>query len=125
MEHQEKYNFTWHSYSDHLRVMLQEMMTSGDFADVTLVFDDKIKIRVHKNILAACSPVFRDIFQIENSSIIFLKGINSSEMESILEFSYLGEATSFQEQIENLLTIFYLSFIIYNLMKYVSSHQTF
>ena len=100
-------------------------MTSGDFADVTLVFDDKIKIRVHKNILAACSPVFRDIFQIENSSIIFLKGINSSEMESILEFSYLGEATSFQEQIENLLTIFYLSFIIYNLMKYVSSHQTF
>ena len=105
MEHQEKYNFTWHSYSDHLRVMMKEMMTSGDFADVTLVCDDKIKIRVHKNILAACSPVFKDIFQIENSSIIYLKGINSSEMESILEFIYLGEATAYQEQIENILDV--------------------
>ena len=105
MEHQEKYNFTWHSYSDHLRVMMQEMMTSGDFADVTLVFDDKIKIRVHKNILAAFSPVFKDIFQIENSSIIYLKGINSSEMENILEFIYLGEAAANQEQIEHILDI--------------------
>ena len=84
---------------------MKEMMTSGDFADVTLVFDDKIKIRVHKNILAAFSPVFKDIFQIENSSIIYLKGINSSEMENILEFIYLGEAAANQEQIEHILDI--------------------
>ena len=105
MQQMEKYNLTWHTYSDHLRDMMKEMMTSGDFADVTLVFDDKIKIKVHKNILAACSPVFKDIFQIENSSIIYLKGINSSEMESILEFIYLGEATAYQEQIENILDV--------------------
>ena len=103
MQHQEKYNFTWHTYSDHLRVMMKEMMTSGDFTDVTLVCDDKKKIRAHRNILAACSPVFKEIFQIENSSVIFLKGVNFSEMESILQFIYLGEATFFEERMNHFL----------------------
>ena len=89
MQHQEKYNLTWHTYSDHLRGMMKEMMTSGDFADVTLVCDDKKKIRAHRNILAACSPVFKDILLIENSSVVYLKGVDSSKMESILQFIYL------------------------------------
>ena len=40
MQHQEKYTFTWQSYSDHLREALKEMMTSSEFADVTLVTDE-------------------------------------------------------------------------------------
>ena len=38
---QEKYNLNWHTYSDHLREMLQEMMKSDQLTDVTLVCDDK------------------------------------------------------------------------------------
>ena len=101
MEHPEKYSLTWHTYSDHMKVMMKEMMTSGDFADVTLVCDDKKHIRAHKNILAACSSVFKDILQVENSSVIYLKGVNFSDMESILEYIYLGEATVDQAQIEH------------------------
>ena len=41
MQHQEKYTLQWNSYSDHLRKVLIEMMTSSEFADVTLVTDDK------------------------------------------------------------------------------------
>ena len=56
MLHQEKYTLTWHSsYSDHLKEVLKEMMTSRQFADVTLVTDDKQLIRAHRNILSACS----------------------------------------------------------------------
>ena len=80
-------------------------MTSWDFADVTLVCDDKKKIRAHRNILAACSPVFKDILQIENSSIIYLKGINLSEMEAILQFMYLGEATFLKEKMNLFLDV--------------------
>ena len=101
MDHHEKYSLTWHTYSDHMKVMMKEMMTSGDFADVTLVCDDKKHIRVHKNILAACSSVFKDILQVENSSVIFLKGVKFSEMQSILGYIYLGEATVDQAQIEH------------------------
>jgi len=77
---------------------MKEMMTSGDFADVTLVCDDKRQVRAHRNVLAASSPVFKDILKIEKSSVIFLKGVEFSEMESILQFIYLGEATFFEER---------------------------
>ena len=60
---QEKYSLTWHTYSDYLRGMMQEMMTSENFADVTLVCDDKKTVRAHRNILSACSPVFKNILQ--------------------------------------------------------------
>ena len=39
--HKEKYNINWHTYSDHLKEMLHEMMKSNELADVTLVCDDK------------------------------------------------------------------------------------
>ena len=47
------YTFHWHAYSDHLRDALREMMTSSEFADVTLVTDDKKQVRAHRNILSA------------------------------------------------------------------------
>ena len=55
--HLEKYTLTWNAYSDHLRDMLKEMMMNEEFADVTLVTEDKKHIKAHKNILSACSPV--------------------------------------------------------------------
>ena len=102
---QEKYSLTWPSYSDQMKVMMKELMTCGDFADITLVCDDKQQIRAHKNILAACSPVFKDILQIENSSVIYLKGVYWPEMESILEFIYLGEAVICKERMNYFLDV--------------------
>ena len=69
---------------------MKEMM-NDDFADVTLVCEDRKYIRAHKNILSACSPVFKDIVKLEQSSkpIIYLRGINFSELESIMQFIYL------------------------------------
>ena len=37
---QEKFNLTWHTYTDHLREMLHNMMSSEEFTDVTLVSED-------------------------------------------------------------------------------------
>merc|ERR1712218_348558 len=74
-------------------------MTSSQFADVTLVTDDKQLIRAHRNILGACSPVFKNILNLDSSianPVIYLRGIQSSEMESIMQFIYQGK-TSFNE----------------------------
>ena len=65
---QEMYTFHWHSYSDHLREVLREMMTSSEFADVTLVTDDKQQIRAHRSILSACSQVFENILQLDTNN---------------------------------------------------------
>ena len=108
MHHQDKYNLKWHSYSDHLREALKEMMTSNVFADVTLVTDDKQKIRAHRNILSACSPVFKNILQLDSNTanpIVYLRGIQHSEMESIMQFIYLGEAMFYKARMHDFLMV--------------------
>ena len=102
----EKHTLTWHTYPDHLRGMMREMMTSKDFADVTLVTNDKKTLKAHRNILSACSPFFKDILQMSiqsNHPMIYLKGIQFSEIESILQFMYLGEAKFYEERMNEFL----------------------
>ena len=88
-------------YSDHLRKMLNDMMTSSEFADVTHVTDDKLQIRAHRSILSACCPVFKNILQLDSNivhPIIYLRGIQYSEMEPILQFIYQGKARFCEER---------------------------
>ena len=108
MQHQEKYTFQWNSYSDRLRKVLREMMTSSEFADVTLVTDDKQQIRAHWNNFSACCPVFKSILQIDSKNanpVIYLRGIQYSEMESIMQFIYLGKARLYEERMSEFLTV--------------------
>ena len=77
---QEKYSFSWKAYSEHQRDMMKELI-HDDYADVTLVSEDRKHIRAHKNILSACSPVFKDILKLEQSAkqIIYLRvGVNNA-----------------------------------------------
>ena len=108
MQQQEKYTLAWRSYSDHLREALGDMMSSNEFADVTLVTDDKQQIRAHRNILSACSPVFKNILQIHSNitnPVIYLRGIQHFEMESIMQFMYLGEAKFYEERMSEFLMV--------------------
>ena len=105
--HQEKYNITWHTYSDHLKNMMKTLMMNEDYSDVTLVTEDKKHIRANINILSACSPVFRNTLKKEKgiSPIMYLRGIQHSEMESIMQFIYLGEATFYEEKREEFFAV--------------------
>ena len=103
----DKLNLDWNTYSDHLREMLHEMMKSKELTDVTLVCDDKIQLKAHKIVLSACSSVFKSIINDlpQNSSVIYLRGIQHQEMESILEFIYLGAATFSVERMGEFLEV--------------------
>ena len=102
---QVKYNLDWDSHSDYLRNMLHEMRKKDDMTDVTLVCDDKKQIKAHKIILSACSSVFKNIIGEHTFPIIYLRGIQQQEIESILEFMYLGEATLSQSRMDEFLKI--------------------
>ena len=104
---QEKYSLRWHNYSDHLKSMMKELMMNEHFSDVTLVTDDKKQIKANINVLSACSPVFKDILKKEKNSyqILYLRGIQFVEIESIIEFIYLGEATFYEERINEFLAV--------------------
>ena len=102
-----KYNLNWDAYSDHLREKLNEMLKTNELTDVTLVCDDKKQFKAHRIILSACSEVFKSIIHPLplNSSVIYLKGIQHQEMQSILEFLYLGEATLDEERMTEFLNV--------------------
>ena len=102
-----KYEFTWHSHTNHLRKMMENMLQSSEWSDVTLICEDKNQMKAHKNILSSASDFFRDMFQLDQNptTIIYLKGIKSTEMESILQYMYLGEAIVYEETINSLLSV--------------------
>ena len=104
---QEKYSLTWRHHSEHLKSMMKELMGNVDLSDVTLVTEDKKHIKANISILSACSPVFKDILKKEKGSspIIYLRGVQYSEMESIIQFIYLGEATFYEERMDEFLAV--------------------
>ena len=88
----------WDSHTDHVKSLLQDLMITNNFADVTLVCEDLIMLRAHRNILSAGSQVLRDIFLFEDKnqlggkqSVIHLRGVKHAVMQAILEYIYLGE----------------------------------
>ena len=68
---------------------------------------DKRQFKAHRIVLSACSSVFKSIINDlpHNNSVIYLKGIQYQEMESILEFMYLGVATFHQERMNEFLNV--------------------
>ena len=105
--HKENYSLKWHAYSDHLRRIMKELMIDEDFSDVTLITEDKKQIKANINILSACSPIFKDILKKEKNTntIMYLRGVQYSEMESIIHFIYLGEATLSEQRIDEFLAL--------------------
>ena len=88
-------NISLHGYSNHFREIMHGMIKNSDLTDVTLVCDDQKLLMAHTVVLSASSPVFQNIISnlSQNHSMIYLRGIQHEEMESILEFMYLGQPT--------------------------------
>ena len=68
-----------------------ELLKSSEFSDVTIVSDDQKIFKGHRNILSGFSPVLKKLFKIDTnnqSPLLYLNGINSSELNAIMEFIY-------------------------------------
>ena len=90
--------------------VLYELFESKNYSDVTLICDDKISINAHRNILGSYSPVFKNILDQENkfavkTGSVFLHGVASNEMLSVLEFIYLGETNCKLSKVNDLLEL--------------------
>ena len=103
----EKYILNWSTFSDHLIEMLYQMKKSKELTDVTIVCDDMKQFHAHKTVLSACSSVFKNVFNTipDQNTVIYLNGVKHQEMESILDFMYLGETAIDQNRINEFLNI--------------------
>ena len=102
----DKFNLIWHAFKPHGRDLLKNLIVTQEFADVTLVSEDQHQYNVHKLILSAYSTVFKNILNSNPvSTSIYLMGVHHDELESILKFIYLGEATFHQKRVNELLNL--------------------
>ena len=90
----EMISFKWKYFNPNLSSSLSDLFTEISYSDVTLVSDDKIPFLAHKYVLSASSPVLKNILLDNPHShpLICLRGVNHQELESILQFIYLGSS---------------------------------
>ena len=84
----------------------QELRSDGELLDVTLACDEG-QLQAHRVVLSACSSVFREILGKNKHPhpYIYLRGVNFTEMASIINFMYQGEVNVGQEKLNSFLLV--------------------
>ena len=105
--YQDKITLNWRFFITNLSDSLSNGFKENSYADVTLVSDDKIPFQAHKYVLSASSPVLKTILLDNHQShpLIYLRGVKQQELESILQFIYLGEATFYNNDINRFIQV--------------------
>ena len=77
------------------RELLKNLLVTGVYSDIILVSDDLVPFKAHKLVICSQCTVFKDIVNAlpENNSVVFLRGINSKEMNQLLQYLYIGQVT--------------------------------
>ena len=92
---EESFFLTKNNYEDSTKTIFKTLLKDVEFTDVTLALSDEKQVKGHKAILGASSSFFRKIFQQNAASnlVLYLKGVKSKDMNSIMEFMYLGQTS--------------------------------
>ena len=99
----ENFNFTWREFNENSSSTIRKLFEDKQFSDVTILSEDGEEMKLHRAILASSSAFFRNVLSKINQSdpLIFLKGIQSKELLSIVRFMYLGQAEVAQEDLKS------------------------
>ena len=92
----EIYTLHWKLFYEGLTGAFRDLRKETDFNDITVMFDDEKFIDTNKTILAACSPVLRNIIKRcsrrqQSHQLLYLSGFSSHLVELIIEFMFHGE----------------------------------
>ena len=101
----EKFSLKWNDYQSNWNKSLHELRKDTDFADVTLISDDKVKFSAHRILLSSCSKLFKFILKgnVHGNSLLYLNGVNALNLGFILDYIYYGEVMVYQEQLDSFL----------------------
>ena len=103
----EKLCLQWNNFQNNIKNAFGHLRNTTDFVDVTLACEDGHQIEAHRLILASSSPFFHNLFQRSRHPhpMIYMRGMKSEDLVSILDFLYSGEAKLYQENLNTFLTI--------------------
>ena len=101
----EKLCLQWNDFKENVNSAFGKLRDDKEFTDVTLVCEDGKQMEAHKVILLYSSSFFENILQNckHPHPQIYLKGFQSKDFASILDFLYFGEANG--EDLDSFLAI--------------------
>jgi len=107
MASSEKFCLRWNDFEQNVSGAFRELREEKDFFDVTLACDDDNQLQAHKVIISACSPFFRNILRRNphQHPLLYLKGVKSRELMSVLNFMYQGEVNVAQDDLNTFLSV--------------------
>ena len=102
----EKFSLKWNDFQTTVSQSYKTLRKEKNFNDVTLISEDQKQIQSHKVVLAACSDFFKSILEvnIHSNPLIYLSGINSTNLQFVMDYIYEGEVKLFQEQLDSFLS---------------------
>ena len=103
----EKYNLKWNDFGKCVGTSFKDLLYHQEFSDVSLVSEDGKQIKAHKVILSVSSPEFKNILLLNSHPhpVIFLSGVLFEDLNSLVEFMYLGQVDIAQDQMARFLEI--------------------
>ena len=103
----EKFCLRWNDFESNVSSAFRDLRDEKDFYDVTLACEDNNQVEAHKVILSASSPFFKNILQRHKHQhpLLYLRGVKHSQLQDILNFMYLGEASIAQEDLNSFLAV--------------------
>jgi len=103
----EKFCLKWNDFQSNVTAAFSQLRNITHYQDVTLVSDDYKNVSAHIIILSACSDFFNEILSQNNHShpLLCLDGINSSDLNNVLDYIYNGELQLYPENLDRFLQI--------------------
>ena len=103
----ERFCLKWHDFQVNITNSFNTLRKENDFYDVSLVSDDDQVVSTHKVVLSASSEFFKRILRKADHAkpMIFLSGVESKELNCILDYIYDGEVQLYQEDLDKFLEV--------------------
>ena len=97
----------WNDFHQNIVGSYKDLQNNCDFSDVTLLCEDAQQIDAHRIILAASSPFFRSVPKRNQHShpMIYMRGINTKDLATIVDFIYHGEVNINQKDLNGFLAL--------------------
>jgi hypothetical protein len=109
----ENFCLRWNDFETNVSLAFRELRADKDLFDVTLACDDFEvgawrTVSAHRLVLSACSAFFKQMFRhnaAASTAIVYLRGVRTSDLESVLDFIYRGEVNVAQRDLSSFLSV--------------------
>ena len=107
MQSSEKFCLKWNDFEKNVSKSFSQLRQQSGLFDVTLVSSDQKQVSAHRLVLSACSDFFQTIFHsnIHSHPLLYLDGVDSTEISQMLDYIYQGEVQIYQEALDRFLEI--------------------